>query len=429
MIPSIIIEKKRDGKILSNKEIKWFIESHMKNEIDDCQMSALLMAIYIRGMIDEELFSLVDVMVNSGARCDFSHLNSYVADKHSTGGIGDKISLILLPILSSLGFIIPMIAGRGLAFTGGTIDKLNSIKNFKTELSLNEFIKNITATNCAIISQSNEICPADKKIYAIRDITGTIPSLPLICSSIMSKKIAEGLDGLVLDIKVGNGAFMKNISQAKKLANSLIKIGENFDIKTEVSFTNMDQPLGNYAGLTCEVIETIDFLKGNCPADLMEVTLELGIKILRMSNFADDYNSAKKIIMNNLNSGKALNKFTKIISSQGGDINHITSNTLYPKNDILIKSTKNGYLSSFNTEQIGWSLVEIGCGKKSKNDKLDYSAGIEFVKKIGQKIKKGDTIYRVFGRSEKKLDMAKLMLIKSFSIIDKPTKQKPLVLN
>jgi len=429
MIPSIIIEKKRDGEILSNKEIKWFIESHMKNEIDDCQMSALLMAIYIRGMIDDELFSLVDVMVNSGARCDFSHLNSYVADKHSTGGIGDKISLILLPILSSLGFIIPMIAGRGLAFTGGTIDKLNSIYNFKTELSLNEFIKNINKTNCAIISQSKEICPADKKLYAIRDITGTIPSLPLICSSIMSKKIAEGLDGLVLDIKVGNGAFMKKISQAKTLANSLIKIGENFDIQTEVSFTNMDQPLGNYAGLHCEVIETIDFLKGNFQTDLMEVTLELGIKILRMSNFADDYSSAKKIIINNINSGKALNKFAELISSQGGDINHITSNKLNPENEILIKSNKNGYLSAFNTEQIGWSLVEIGCGKKSKNDKLDYSAGIEFVKKIGQKIKKGDIIYRIFGKSREKLIVAQLMLIKSFSIIDIQPKQKPIILN
>ena len=429
MIPSIIIEKKRDGEILSNKEIKWFIESHMNNEIDDCQMSALLMAIYIRGMIDDELFSLVDVMVNSGAKCDFSHLNAYVADKHSTGGVGDKISLILLPILSSLGFIIPMIAGRGLAFTGGTIDKLNSIYNFKTELSLNDFIKNINKTNCAIISQSKEICPADKKLYAIRDITGTIPSLPLICSSIMSKKIAEGLDGLVLDIKVGNGAFMKNISQAKILANSLIKIGANFNIQTEVSFTNMDQPLGNYAGLHCEVIETIDFLKGNCPADLMEVTLELGIKILRMSNFADDYNSAKKIIINNINSGKAYNKFVEIISSQGGDINHITSNKLNPENEILIKSNKNGYLSAFNTEQIGWSLVEIGCGKKSKNDKLDYSAGIEFVKKIGQKIKKGDIIYRIFGKSREKLIVAQLMLIKSFSIIDIQPKQKPIILN
>jgi len=429
MIPSIIIEKKRDGKILSDKEIKWFIESHMKNEIDDCQMSALLMAIYIHGMIDDELFSLVDVMVNSGARCDFSHLNSYVADKHSTGGIGDKISLILLPILSSLGFIIPMIAGRGLAFTGGTIDKLNSIYNFKTELSLNEFIKNINKTNCAIISQSKEICPADKKLYAIRDITGTIPSLPLICSSIMSKKIAEGLDGLVLDIKVGNGAFMKKISQAKTLANSLIKIGENFDIQTEVSFTNMDQPLGNYAGLHCEIIETIDFLKGNFQTDLMEVTLELGIKILRMSNFADDYSSAKKIIINNITSGKALKKFTELISSQGGDINHITSNKLNPENEILIKSNKNGYLSAFNTEQIGWSLVEIGCGKKSKNDKLDYSAGIEFVKKIGQKIKKGDIIYRIFGKSREKLIVAQLMLIKSFSIIDIQPKQKPIILN
>ena len=224
MIPSEIIEKKRDGKRLSDKEIKWFIESVIDNKINDAQVSALLMAIFFRGMKDEEMFSLVEVMVNSGEKFNFNHLGYYVADKHSTGGVGDKISFILAPILSSLNIVVPMIAGRGLAFTGGTIDKLESITDFQPNLSLSKFINQINNIRCCIASQSTEICPADKKLYSIRDLTGTIPSLPLICSSIMSKKIAEGLDGLVIDLKVGNGAFMKTLKNAKELAKGLKKL-------------------------------------------------------------------------------------------------------------------------------------------------------------------------------------------------------------
>ena len=278
MIPSEIIEKKRDGKNLSQNEIKWFIEGLVNNRIDNSQLSALLMAIYFRGMNDEEMFALVESMVESGYKFDFSHLDSYIADKHSTGGVGDKISFILAPILSSLGIVIPMIAGRGLAFTGGTIDKLESIPNFQTLLSLNHFKKQIENIGCCIASQSTEICPADKAIYSIRDLTGTVPSLPLICSSIMSKKIAEGLKGLVIDLKVGNGTFMKTIADAKKLAEGLKKIGEAFNLNTEVIYTNMDQPLGKYAGLHCEIIEAIDCLNGKGPEDLMEISYQLGSK-------------------------------------------------------------------------------------------------------------------------------------------------------
>ena len=237
MIPAEIIEKKRDGKHLNPNEINWFIENIVNNKIDKSQLSAFLMAIYFQGMNDEEMFALVDAMVSSGEKFDFSVLNKYVADKHSTGGVGDKISFILAPILSSLGIAVPMIAGRGLAFTGGTIDKLESITNFKTSLSMEAFNKQVKNNGCAIASQSEKICPADKILYSVRDLTGTVPSLPLICSSIMSKKIAEDLDGLVIDLKVGNGTFMKTIEEAKILGSGLKKIGKAFNINTEIVYT------------------------------------------------------------------------------------------------------------------------------------------------------------------------------------------------
>ena len=333
MIPSEIIEKKRDGKNLSQNEIKWFIEGIVNNRIDNSQLSALLMAIYFRGMDDKEMFGLVESMVDSGEKFDFSYLGSYIADKHSTGGVGDKISFILAPILSSLGIVVPMIGGRGLAFTGGTIDKLESIPNFQTSLSLNKFRKQIENIGCCIASQSTEICPADKTLYSIRDLTGTVPSLPLICSSIMSKKIAEGLNGLVIDLKVGNGTFMKTISDAKKLAEGLKKIGKAFNITTDVIYTNMDQPLGKYAGLHCEIIEAIDCLNGKGPEDLMEISYELGSKILLQSRTGLDKKTAKKLMQETINNGTALNKFKEIISTQNGDIKKLGSDHVISKNN------------------------------------------------------------------------------------------------
>ena len=308
MIPAKLIEKKRDGFELNAKEIAWFVEGTVENKIDDCQLSALLMAIYFNGMSDLETFSLVESMVNSGKRFKFNSPGNYIADKHSTGGIGDKISFILAPILSSLGIIIPMIAGRGLAYTGGTIDKLESIPNFQTSINGKDFESQIQNIGYGIISQSSEICPADKKIYSIRDLTGTIPSMPLICSSIMSKKIAEGLDGLIMDIKVGNGAFMKTISEAKILAAELKKIGSAFKIKTDITFSNMSQPLGRYAGLRCEIIESINCLNGDGPNDLIELSLELGSKILLQSKEANNENEAKKKMLKTIDDGSALKK-------------------------------------------------------------------------------------------------------------------------
>ena len=428
MIPAELIEKKRDGIELATHEIDWFINNVMNKKIDDCQLSALLMSIYFNGMTDNETKSLVDSMVKSGKKFNFKHLERYVADKHSTGGIGDKVSFILAPLLSSFDIIVPMIAGRGLAYTGGTIDKLESINNFKTQKDFDSFNRQIDKIGCGIISQSSEICPADKKLYSIRDLTGTIPSFPLICSSIMSKKIAEGLDGLVIDVKVGNGAFMKTINEAKKLGVELKKIGDSFNIEVSITYSNMSQPLGKYAGLKCEIIEAVDCLKGTGPDDLTQLSIDLCANILIQSGMSTNKSEAKTSLLKNIENGKALEKFEKMIIAQGGDLNDIYSKNNFAKNHIAIKSKETGYIKSINTEKIGWALVEMGCGKKVISDTLDHSAGIKTNYKVGDKIFEGDTFYELFGFNEKKLKNAKKMLAKTFIISEQEQEKERLII-
>ena len=428
MIPAELIEKKRDGIELTAKEIDWFINNVMNEKIDDCQLSALLMSIYFNGMSNVETKSLVHSMVKSGKKFNFKHLGRYVADKHSTGGIGDKISFILAPLLSSFDIIVPMIAGRGLAFTGGTIDKLKSIKNFQTQKDFDSFNVQIEKIGCGIISQSSEICPADKKLYSIRDLTGTIPSFPLICSSIMSKKIAEGLDGLVIDIKVGNGAFMKTVREAKNLGVELKKIGNSFDIDVNITYSNMSQPLGEYAGLKCEIIEAVDCLKGIGPDDVTQLSIDLCAEILIQSGISKNKSEAKNLLQKNIKNGKALEKFEQMIVAQGGDLDDIYSKNNFAKNHLEIKSKEKGYIKSINTEKIGWALVEIGCGKKVINDVLDYSAGIKSHYKVGDKICRGDTVYELFGFNETKLTNAKKMLAKTFTISEQEIKKEKLII-
>lgn len=428
MIPAELIEKKRDGTELTPEELDWFISDVMNGNIDDCQLSALLMSIYFNGMSDIETRSLVNSMVKSGKQFNFKYLGKYVADKHSTGGIGDKISFILAPLLSTFEIVVPMIAGRGLAFTGGTIDKLESIKNFQTQRDFNLFTKQIDEIGCGIISQSTEICPADKKLYSIRDLTGTIPSLPLICSSIMSKKIAEGLDGLVMDIKVGNGAFMKTLHEAKNLGIELKKIGAFFNINVNTTYSNMSQPLGKYAGLKCEIIEAIDCLKGNAPDDVTKLSLDLCANILVQSGISKNKSKAKISLLKNIENGKALEKFEKMIIAQGGELDDIYSKNSFARNHIIVKSQGNGYIQTMNTEKIGWALVEMGCGKKVMGDKLDHSAGIKSNYKVGDKINKGEPVYELFGYNEIKLKNAREILIDAFIISEKKVKKQKLII-
>ena len=414
MIPADLISRKRDGKTLTKDELTWFINGYLSGKVTEAQMTALLMAIFYTGMSEEETFALVDVMLNSGSTLDFSDSDAYVADKHSTGGIGDKVSLVLAPIMAAAGLMVPMIAGRGLGFTGGTIDKLETIPGFDTAPALETFKDWVNKNGCAIMAQSDQICPADKKIYALRDQTGTVPSVPLICGSIMSKKIAEGISGLVLDIKVGSGAFMKTMEQARDLGSWMKKIGTAFNIETDIIFTNMDQPLGRFAGLACEVQESVKALKGNGPKDLMEVTFELGAKLLVQTKLANHKDEAIQLQQSLIDSGKALVAFETMVDAQGGRLDELGSNAK-PDHETVVHASEDGIIDWMDTETIGWALVDLGCGRKNPGDSLDNSAGIEFLKKVGKETRKGDPVYRVFNSDPGRLDSASSMLEETFS--------------
>lgn len=419
MIPSEIIARKRDGKVLSRQELTWFIKQFVDNELPDSQMAAMLMAIYFNGMTEDETLGMVEAMINSGATLDFSCTKNYAADKHSTGGIGDKVSLILAPLLASVGMTIPMIAGRGLEYTGGTIDKLESIPGFKTNPTLEQFSAWVELTGCAIMSQTQQICPADGKLYTLRDRTATVPSIPLICSSIMSKKIAEGIQGLILDIKVGNGAFMKTVNQGHELGLWMQKIGQAFKVNTDIVFTSMEQPLGQFAGLRCEIIESMNCLNGDGPKDTMAVLLELGSRLAVQAGLTEDTNSAVNLLKSRIENGAAHAKFREMVSCQGGDLEKCLSKEMKPEFECIVKADEDGFILTMETEQIGWALVEMGCGRKLPQDKLDHSAGIEFLAKIGDSVKKGDPVYRVFGANSMRLETVKAMLKSTFSVSER----------
>ena len=417
MIPASLISKKRDGDHLSKIELRDFIQNYLSGLVSEEQMAAMLMAIFFNGMDENEIIALVEIMVDSGSSLDFSNSERYVADKHSTGGIGDKISLILAPIMASAGIKVPMIAGRGLGFTGGTIDKLESIPGFNTSPTLDQFKSWVNKNGYAIMSQSVDICPADKRIYDLRSRAGIVPSIPLICGSIMSKKIAEGISGLVLDIKVGSGTFMKTIDQAKELGSWMKKIGNLFNIRTDIVYTNMNQPIGQYAGLSCEVQESIECLRGKGPNDLISITLELGSSLLIQAGLAEDKDQAVDIQKDMIESGKALESFEVSVRAQGGKLDKLISSNK-PKYETLVLSSIEGIIHTFDTEIIGWALVELGCVQKSKNQGLDHSAGIEFLKKIGDTVVKEEPVYRLFSSNKVALDNASNMLKKTLGCGD-----------
>ena len=415
MIVSNLISKKRDGKSLSKSELSSFFNGYLNGEVTDAQMSAMLMATYFNGMSEDETFILVEIMLNSGSKVDFSHTKKYVADKHSTGGVGDKVSIILAPILACFDIKVPMIAGRGLGYTGGTIDKLESIPGFHTSPSLNQFKKWVNKCGYAIIAQTNEVCPADKRIYSLRSKTATIPSIPLICGSIMSKKIAEGISGLVLDIKVGNGAFMKTKEQGAQLGEWLKNIGKAFNVSTDVIYTSMNQPLGRFSGLACEVKEAMDCLKGNGPDDLIKITLELGKHILIQSRLYSDTKSAYSALMRAIDSGKAFQKFQQSVNLQGGSISQLELKTI-PKYQKILEADRHGIIAEINTELLGWCLVQMGCVAQKFGDELDYSAGIELYKKLGDFVNSNEPIARIFGSNKRKIDNAEKFLKTAYSI-------------
>ena len=429
MIPSEIIKQKRNGGEISHMQIKDFINDYLSGEIPDYQMSALLMAIFFKGMTDSEISALVDVMLNSGERMDFTHNSNYVADKHSTGGVGDKVSIILGPLLAAAGIAVPMLSGRSLGHTGGTLDKLETIPGFKVDINLDDFRKQVDSIGIAMIGQTKEICPADRRMYALRDVTGTVESIPLISGSIMSKKIAEGIQGLVLDVKTGNGAFMKNIDDARKLGETLRMIGTSFNINTDVVYTSMDQPLGKTAGLWCEIQESIDGLRGNGPNDTMQVTFELGAKLILQAGISKTKSEAFSLQNELITNGKAYDKFIEMVEYQGGNHQDIENyNQLHqPKFSNSLKAENSGYIQSMDTYKIGLATIELGCGRKKTTDIVDPTAGIQFDKKIGDKVKKGDTLLKFFNSDSNKLIAAETLLKDCFQIGEKKVEHKLII--
>ena len=415
MIPTNIIAKKRNGEELKSTELSWFITKYLEADISEAQMSALLMAIYFNGMTEKELLILVNEMIHSGHVIKFEKSDIFIADKHSTGGVGDKTSIILAPVMAAAGIRIPMIAGRGLEYTGGTIDKLEAIPGINVTPTLDKFKNWVENIGCAIISQSKEICPADNKIYALRNQTATVPSIPIICSSIMSKKIAEGIMGLVMDIKVGNGAFMKTNNDAFKLSHLIKKVAISYGIEIDIIYSDMNKPLGKYAGLGCEIKEAIDCLKGDGPQDLMNNTFELCSCLLIQAGKAKDKQESKEIFNKIIGTGQAFEFFQKIIFNQNGCLKQFEKDII-PKFEKIIRSNKDGTIIFMDTEKIGWSLIELGCGNKKKSDKLDNTAGIEFFVKPGDIIKKGSPIYRAFNTNSKKLDSASELLLNTIKV-------------
>lgn len=389
-----LIRKKRDGKVLTKDEIRFLIDSYTADEIPDYQISSFLMAAFLNGLNDAESAALTESMLHSGIVVDLSHVAGKKVDKHSTGGVGDKLSLILAPIVASAGVPVPMISGRGLGHTGGTLDKLESIPGFYVDVDLARYKEILEKQNLVLVGQTEEIAPADKRLYALRDVTATVESIPLIAGSIMSKKLAEGIDALVLDVKYGAGAFMKTEEDATKLAQALVGIGEQFEKETVAYLTNMKQPLGYKIGNWFEVEESIDALKGEGPEDIMDLSHLLAGTMIYLGGKAKSVEEGIEVSKKQVSNGEAFQKWLDIVEEQGGDISYINDTSKYPiaKYEFEIKSSKNGYISEMDAFEIGTASVELGAGRKIKEDDVDPQAGIVLKKKVGDKIRKGETI-------------------------------------
>ncbi|MBL7555012.1 MAG: thymidine phosphorylase [Bdellovibrionaceae bacterium] len=434
LLQTEIIKKKRNKQELELEEIDYLIQAYTRGEVPDYQMSAWLMAVFFNGMTEKETFGLTKSMINSGITVDFSEVKKFKVDKHSTGGVGDKTSLILGPIVAAAGIPVPMISGRGLGHTGGTLDKLESIPGFNTQLNLEQFIDAIKEHEIAFIGQTKEICPADKKLYALRDVTATVDCIPLICASIMSKKLAEGIDGLVLDVKYGSGAFMKKSKDAAILAKYLMKIAKRYGKKISAYITSMNQPLGRYAGNSLEVFECVEIMKGKTHinkygydsyADTRELSLVLAAEMMfltgKYKNRQKSYAHAKEI----LDSGRAWEKFKELCVLHTGNIEKLPM----PTHSQTIKATKKGYIHSFDVERIGLAAIKIRAGRKVKEDVIEGTAGIEFHCKIGDVVNKGDSVYTIHGDNPDLFKHALPDLNASYIVKATKAKKDRLILN
>lgn len=425
-----VIRKKRDGGELSRGEIESLIGAYTRGDIPDYQVSAWLMAVVLRGMTRAETAVLTDAMLRSGEVLDLSFLPMKKVDKHSTGGVGDKTSLVLAPLVAAAGLAVPMISGRGLGHTGGTLDKLESIPGFNVNLHVSQFRGVLETCGCAMIGQTAEIAPADRKLYALRDVTGTVESPYLICASIMSKKLAEGIDALVLDVKTGSGAFMKSEDDAAFLAELMVETGERMGKQVVALITDMDQPLGNMIGNALEVVEVVEVLRGGGPEDLRELCLELAGWMLQLGGVSDTVAEGRQQSDKLLSSGKALDTFRRMVELQGGEPRVVDDTKRLPQapHTATISSATDGYLASVQSEQVGTACVILGGGRERKEDSVDPAVGIVLHKKVGDRVSAGEPLATIHYNAETKAVRARQLLEESFQIADAPAdKKRPLI--
>ena len=425
-----IIEKKRDKKGLSKEEIEYFVKGYTQGKIEDYQAAALMMAIYLNGMTSQETTDLTMAMANSGQTLDLSILNEVIVDKHSTGGVGDKISLILLPLIASLDVPVAKMSGRGLGFTGGTADKLDAIPGYQTNIDIQNFIENVKRIGISIMTQTFNLAPADKKIYSLRDSISCVESIPLIASSIMSKKIASGAQKIVLDVTCGLGAFMHSKARAEELANEMIEIGKLANRETVCILTNMNEPLGYAVGNSLEVIEAIQFLKGDMPEDIKEVVLELGAYMIKLAGKGDNLIKNKEKLLENIQNRKGYDKFIQLVENQGGDSSYIKDTNLFVKANYIEKiySQQSGYIESMNAKEIGKIVCHLGAGRIRKEDPIDYAVGIVLNKKVSDKVEIGEELVTVYANSKEKLEEAKKKILEVIKIKNKKIEKPKMIL-
>lgn len=424
-----LIMKKRKGEELTTEEINFFVEGFTDGSIPDYQASAMLMAIFFNKMNKRETADLTNAMVKSGDEIDLSSIKGIKVDKHSTGGVGDKTSICLTPLVASLGIPVAKMSGRGLGHTGGTIDKLETFKGFSVELTEEQFIENVNNINIAIMGQSGNLVPADKKLYALRDVTATVDNMSLIASSIMSKKIASGADAIVLDVKVGDGAFMKTPETAKELAREMVDIGNHLGRKTIGVISDMDQPLGFAIGNSLEIMEAIELLKGNGPKDLLELTLTLGSNMLICAKKAETEEQARKMLEENIANGKGLEKLKEFIKAQGGDISAIDDFSKFPKAKYIeeVVAPRDGYITKIKAETFGLIAMELGAGRATKESEIDLAVGLVLNKKRSDKVNKGDVLAYIHSNNKNNIEKARKSILENITIEDNYELNIPLI--
>ncbi|WP_424684375.1 pyrimidine-nucleoside phosphorylase [Enterococcus sp.] len=406
-----LIEKKRDGQVLSREEITFIIDNYTAGEIPDYQMSAFLMAVYFQDMTDEEITNLTLAMAHSGEVIDLSSIEGIKVDKHSTGGVGDTTTLVLAPLVAALGVPVAKMSGRGLGFTGGTLDKLEAIPGFQIEIADEDFIRIVNESKVAVIGQSGDLAPADKKLYALRDVTATVSSIPLIASSIMSKKIAAGADAIVLDVTTGDGAFMKNIADAKRLAHTMVRIGNLANRQVMAVVSDMSQPLGEAIGNSLEVVEAIETLQGRGPADLLEMCYALGSQMVVLAKGAANLTEARAKLQEALESGAALEKFKEMIRNQGGDVAVVDhpERLLTAKYEFDLPALQEGVVTKIVANEVGVAAMLLGAGRKTKEDRIDYAVGLKLHKKVGDPVAEGESLLTIYANSEDVAEVKELL--------------------